>query len=448
MSTARARIVLTLLCTLALLPAANADDWPQWRGPKRDGVWRESGIVEKLPEKLTYRWRKPIGGGYASPSVAGGRVYVADRALSDGVRNPDDPFQKQKLQGGERVLCFDSKTGAELWKHEYPAQYEIQYPCGPRAAPTVDGGKVYTLGAMGDLFCLDAEKGGVVWSRNLLKDFKAEINAWGYSASPLVDGKNLIVLAGGHPGACVVALEKETGKELWRSKDLKDPGYCAPEIFEVGGRRQLIVWTPTELSSLDPASGKIHWEEPFQLNSGLSIASPIFEPKESLLLVTAFFNGSLMMKLSGEKPEAKVLWRGKSQSEQEAQTDGLHSILSTPVFKDGTIYGVCSYGLLRGLEARTGKRLWETREATGQGRWWNAFLIQHEGKFVISNEQGELIFADLTPSGCKILSRTKLIEPVQPIQRRKVVWSHPAFAEKCVFARSDAEIVCADLSAK
>jgi len=432
-----------VLCLLGSTVPVFADDWPQWRGPKRDGVWRETGIVEKLPGKLPIRWRREIGGGYAGPAVAGGRVYVTDRQLSSGVRNPDDPFHREKLKGSERVICLDAGTGADVWIHEYPCQYEIQYPAGPRATPTVDGGKVYSLGAMGHLACLDAVKGTVLWSKDLLKELKGEINAWGYSSAPLVDGQRLFVVAGGSEGAGLVALDKDTGKEIWRAIDVEDFGYAPPVMLDTGSLRQLIYWSPKAVHALEPTTGKVLWEEPFQLQSGLSVATPIFDPEKRRLFVTAFYNGPLMLQLSNGEPGAAVVWRGKSQSER--QTDGLHAILCTPALKDGHIYGVCSYGQLRCLEAETGKRVWETREATGDGRWWNAFLIRHEDRFFIANEQGDLIIADLSPHGYKELSRAKLIDAVQPIQRRKVVWSHPAFAGRAVFARNDQEILCVDL---
>ena len=437
---------LVLLARSAFAPRAQADDWPQWRGPQRDGVWRETGIVEKLPAQLPIVWRREIGGGYAGPAVAQGRVFVPDRLLGQGVKNPDDPFQREQIQGGERLFCLDAKTGRELWKHEYPCQYEVMYPSGPRVTPTVDGGKVYHLGAMGDFFCLTADGGKVLWSKQLLKNYGGKINAWGFSSAPLIDGKKVILVAGGRPGAGVIALDKDTGADVWKALDLEDFGYAPPVLIEAGGRRQLIAWTPKAVSSLDPETGAVLWEQPFALESALSIATPIYDAKKRWLFVTAFYNGPLLLELAADAPAARVVWKGKSQSERE--TDGLHAILCTPVFHDGHIYGVCSYGQLRCLEQATGKRVWETLEATGSGRWWNAFIIQHGERFLVANEQGDLIFAQLEPSGYRELSRTHLIDGVQPIQRRKVVWSHPAFAGRCVFARNDQEILCADLAAK
>ena len=169
----------------AMVPqTANGEDWPQWRGPQRDGVWRETGIVSELPEKLNFKWRIEIGQGYAGPAVAGNRLYVTDLVTA-----PDD-----RTSGGnrERVLCMDAGTGATLWKHEYVCDYEISYPQGPRATPTVHEGKVYTVGAMGDLLCLDAATGEVRWSRNYIRDFGAQAPVWGFSAAPLVDGGKLI----------------------------------------------------------------------------------------------------------------------------------------------------------------------------------------------------------------------------------------------------------------
>ena len=149
---------LLLFLFLAGTGLLSADDWPQWRGPERDGVWRETGIVEKLPRKLTYLWRTPVGMGYAGPAVAAGRVYLMDRVLGAGEANPDNPFNKKRVSGRERVLCFDAAGGKLLWKHSYASNYTISYPYGPRTTPTVSGGKVYCLGAMGDLLCLDASR--------------------------------------------------------------------------------------------------------------------------------------------------------------------------------------------------------------------------------------------------------------------------------------------------
>ncbi|MCA9047601.1 MAG: PQQ-binding-like beta-propeller repeat protein, partial [Planctomycetaceae bacterium] len=276
------------------------------------------------------------------------------------------------------------------------------------------------------------------------------------AASPLVDGNRLITLVGGPSGALVVAFDKATGKELWRS--LEDPviGYAPPVIYEFGGRRQLIIWHPSAVSSLDPESGKLLWEVPWEIRSGLSIPMP--RKVGDRLFLTAFYNGPMMLQVGADS--ARVLWKGTSNSEIE--TDGLHSIMPTPWVTTQHIYGVCSYGQLRGLEADTGKRLWETRHATGEGRWWNAFLIPYQPggspdnssttvdnadlRYFLHNEQGDLIIARLTAAGYQELSRAKLVEPTRPVQRRMTIWSHPAFAMQSVFARNDKELVRVSLA--
>jgi outer membrane protein assembly factor BamB len=431
------KLVVPALITLTTLPGlALGDDWPQWRGPHRDGVYREKGIVEQLPSRPNILWETPIGLGYAGPAVVGQRVYVMDRQLDDGASIPENPFAKPSIAGNERVLCLDADTGSILWQHKYPCAYTISYAYGPRVTPTIVGDRLYTVGAMGDCWCLHAETGAVVWSKNYPKDFGTEINTWGMAAHPLVEDDLVILLVAGNAG--VVALDRHTGKEIWRALTVTDPGYAPPMIIEQAGQRQLIIWTPVAVTSLDPKSGKILWSEDFPLQNGLSISQPIFDAKRSLLFLTSFYQGPLMLKLSSSAPTASVLWKGKSKS--EIKTDGLHAIMCTPLFDNGYIFGVCSYGQLRCLEAETGKRVWETFDATGEGRWWNAFLVAHEDKTIIANEQGDLIFAKLRPEGYKELSRMPLIEPTGKAQRRKIVWSHPAFAQKAVFARNDEKI--------
>lgn len=419
-----------ILVTHVLGAVALADDWPQWGGPRRDGVWREDGIVERFDAKgLDVRWRTPISGGYAGLAVADGRVYVTDR---------------RKRKNTERVLCLDERTGKVLWTHEYACKYRgVQYDCGPRCTPTVAGGKVYTVGTMGHLICLDARTGTVVWRKDYRKDFGTNIPLWGIAAAPLVDGQRVIVLAGGANGGTVLALDKDTGKEIWRALSEKSIGYCPPVIFDAGGARQMIVWVPRAVISLDPKTGRVHWRLPFRSNTDLTIAMPVMLGQR--LLVSTFYNGSLMMRLAADRPAAVETWRSKSKS--EIKTDGLHCLMSTPVMKGEYIYGVCSYGALRCLSAKTGKRIWETYQATGQGRWWNAFIVPNGDRVFIHNEQGDLIIARLTPEGYKEISRAKLIDPTNRVQRRNMVWSHPAFANKCVYARNDREILCANLAA-
>jgi outer membrane protein assembly factor BamB len=437
-----------LLLLFSFAAPAPAEDWPQWRGPERDGVWREEGVVDELPAKLTFRWKTDIGGGFAGPAVAAGRVYVTDRVVAAGENVPESRWDvTDPVHGDERVLCLDAGTGEILWTHQYPCRYEISYPTGPRATPTVNDGKVYAVGAMGDLVCLDARDGSLVWSRDYVEDFGARINPWGMASAPLVDGRKLIVLAGGKPGACVLALDKDTGRELWRSLEADDPGYSSPILIRAGGVRQLIVWTSLGLYALDPETGRVYWQQPFETKMAHSVATPIFDAERRLLFVSSFFDGPLMMRLADDASTAELLWQGQSHSELPQNTDGLHSLMSTPALVDGHLYGVCSYGHLRCLDATSGERIWETLAATGEGRWWTAFLVRHADRFFLFNEQGELILAELSPEGYREIGRAPLIEPTAKAGRRTIVWSHPAFADRAVYVRNDRQIVSADLGA-
>ena len=442
----RCLIPLLILATPAL-----ADDWPQWLGPKRDGYWRETGILDKFPDGgPKVLWRKPCGMGYAGPAVANGRVFIADRALDPKSANPDNPFAKSNVGGTDRVLCLDEKTGDQLWKFEHPVEYRVSYAAGPRCTPTVDGDVLYWLDTMGDLFALDAKTGKRLWHKNFMNDFGAGLPVWGFSAHPLVDGNNLICLVGGDEGRGVMALDKKTGKEVWRALSIKgDPGYNSPTIFDVKGKRVLVIWHTHAVVGLDPATGKKLWEHPWEIASALTAVNARLV-NDSLLFLSGFYNGSLLLDIGGTEPE--VVWKSKSKGGQAAvmpnNTVDLHSIMTTPFIQGDTIYGVCSYGELRGLELMTGKRLWETHAATSgkSARWGHAFIIPHEDRVFLFNEQGELIIAKLSPTGYEEMSRAKLLEPTNKYAMgRTVVWSHPAFANKNVYVRNDKEIVAVSL---
>jgi outer membrane protein assembly factor BamB len=440
--------------------SARADDWPQWFGPQRDGVWREEGILDRFPPGgPKVRWRVPVGAGYAGVAVAGDRVYLTEFVVKDGAKLPQNGFARGRIVGSERVRCLDDAIGKERWVHEYPCTYSISYPAGPRATPLVAGGKVYTLGAMGDLRCLDADSGQLIWSRNLPKDYDAPVPTWGFAAHPLLDGDCLITLAGGD-GSVVVAFHKDTGKELWRNLSSFSIGYCPPVIYTVGATRQLIIWHPEEVCGLEPETGKLYWSVPFRLHqSALSIPMPRYDGGERLF-ITSFYNSALMLRLDRDKPAASVLWRGKGKGEKPTQTAAIHSIMPTPVFKDGYVYGVDSYGELRCLKADDGERVWTTLAATRalkggrpdlskqteNDRWGNAFLTPQGDRTFLFNEHGDLIIAKLSPAGYQEIDRARLLEADNLMPGRPVVWSHPAYAHRSAYVRNNHELVCVSLA--
>lgn len=429
------RMAQCLLAILCVLITATAEDWPEWRGKGRIGVWNESGIMDKFPEKgLTVLWRTPINAGFAGPAVVAGRVFVTDFKASAGPK------------GTERVLCLDEKSGKILWTHAWDVNYgKISYPIGPRATPTVDGDRVYVLGATGILFCLKVSNGDVVWQKDYVKDYGMQMPTWGITSAPIVDGNRLIAIVGGQPDAKIMAFDKMTGKEIWRalSSD-SEQGYCQPVIFEVGRTRQLIFWDPAAVISLDPATGKTLWQQAFQIKMGMTLATPVLSGPD--LLVSAFYNGSMLLEIM--KDGAKMLWRGKSDS--EINTDGLHAVINTPVIDGDYIYGICSYGQFRCLNLKTGERVWESMDATKEkARWASGLIVRQGNRYFINNDRGELIIAKLSPQGYQEISRTQLIKPTtNPGNRRElgaVNWSHPAYANRNIFARNDEEIISVSL---
>ncbi len=441
-----------VVCIAALFAVAllRADDWPQWLGPKRDAVWRETGVVEKFrPEGLKVRWRQNIGGGYSGPAMANGRVYVMDRQLARGAANPQNAFSRGEIPGTERVLCFNEADGKPLWQHEYDCTYTVSYGSGPRVTPTVHEGKVYTVGAEGNLVCLDAEKGTVIWEKDFKKEFEIKTPMWGFAGHPLVDGDKVICLAGGN-GSVAVAYNKDTGREIWRALSAKEPGYAPPMIYEFAGKRQVIIWHPEAVSGLDPETGKAFWSHAIEpsVRSGMSIPTP--RKVGDHLFLTSFYNGSLLLKL-GSTAEPSVVWASKKISEKD--TDGLHSVMATPLIQDGYIYSPCSYGQFRCLKFETGERLWESFAPTSgkSERWGHAFVVKHldrGNRSFIFNEKGDLILANLTPDKYEEISRAHLLDADNRDPGRMVVWSHPAFANRSIYVRNDSEIMCASLAAE
>ena len=420
-----------------------AEDWPEFRGAGRRGVWLESGILETFPaEGLKALWRTPVKRGYAGPAVADGRVFVTDYEPTDGMR------------GTERALALDEATGEVLWVQEWDADYAgIQWEIGPGATPTVDGDRVYVLGRDGVLSAFKTDTGEVLWRKSYSEDYGVDRMRWGFdwgfASAPLVDDERLICFVGGPPDARVVALDKMTGEEIWRSLPAEaDLGVAQPIIIEAGGARQLIVWDPEEVASLDPVTGDVYWRQEYTVGGAMTVAVPV--QVGSQLFFSTFYDGPMMLTLNQDRPDATIAWKGSSNS--EIRTEGLHAVLATPIIDGGYIYGICSYGQLRCLDASTGERIWETQEATVERRRWvSGFMVKNGNRIFMNNDRGELIIARLHPTGYEEISRTALIAPTSPPGNRRelrnVSWVHPAYANRHIYMRNDEEIVAFSLAA-
>ena len=422
--------IITLLTTLLFINTfVQSQEWPDWRGPNRDGVWNEDGVVGKFQSaQLPHKWSVAVGSGYSGPTVANGKVYVTD-LLNESSQT-------------EGVMCFDAQTGQKIWEHRYECEYSgVGYPAGPRASVVIDENKAYSLGTMGHLFCFNAETGNVIWKKDLNTEYQINMPIWGISSTPLIVDEKLVVHVSGSNNACVVAFNKNSGEEIWRNLDDR-AGYSAPIVIEKNGAKVLVNWTEHSLSGLNPETGEIYWRFPWKTGSGMSIATPVLY--NDYIFVSAFYSGSLLVKLGDNYKTAKKVWQREGESERK--TDALHCVMNTPIIIDNYIYGVDSYGELRCLELLTGDRIWENQTAVKRNRWANIHFIHNKDKIWMFNEHGELLITKLSPDGFTEISRTKLIEPTKKQHPRGVTWTHPAFAKKHVYIRNDNKLVCADLS--
>jgi outer membrane protein assembly factor BamB len=292
--------------------------------------------------------------------------------------------------------------------------------------PTIHEGRVYALGAVGHLHCLDAATGKLLWSKNLVSDLKASLPGWGFAASPVVLEGLVIIHAGGEPDACLVALDRQTGNIAWRN--LPDPGgYATPIIVQKQGKL-LVAWTPTHIRCLDPRTGKLLWSIPFEVTYGTAIAMPIFQ--EGLVLVSGYYEGSKAIRLGSDPTSASIAWEDRRN---------LRGLMSQPLYREGHGYLLDKRDGLVCFEMKTGKKVWDDgNRMTPKGRNPQATLVWtgDEDRALILNSDGDLILARLNPQGYQEVSRTNIIG---------ATWAHPAYAGDCVYARSDSELVCVSL---
>lgn len=424
---------ITLILLLPVLLSGcrkpgTAGEWNQWRGADRSGSWTNGPRIDTLAQEMIHlQWQVPVGPGYSGPTVSGNRVYVMDY-----------------VNGSERVHCFSAGEGKEQWTYSYPVTYNVGYPTGPRASVQVFDGKAYSWGTMGHLHCFDAVTGKLIWQVNAQEQYQSRIPIWGLASNPILVDDRLIVQLGGIQGACLVAFNKDNGAEIWRALE-DEASYSAPILISQAGRKVVVCWTGESITGLDPEQGAIYWSVPFQPgNMVMNIADPVYDPP--YLFLSGFFDGSYLLKLDQELPAAQLIYHRQGASEQH--TDALHCCVSTPLIRDGYVYGIDSYGEARCLDLVTGERIWEDLTLVPLGRWANVHLVWQGEKVWGFNELGELLLGRLTPRGYVDLGRAKLITPVRisPNPRNGVCWAHPAFVGNRVFVRSDEKLVCIQIN--
>lgn len=405
---------LLVVCGMAL-GVARGEDWPQWRGPRGDGSWQAPPLPEKWPaDGPRVIWRKPLAAGYSGIAVVGEFVFTQDR--------PVEPADR------ERIWCGDARTGETRWRFDYAAPYgKLDYPKGPRGTPTVFDGRVYTLGAVGHVHCLDLATGKSLWQKDLVGAEQAQLSTWGFSGSPVIFG-DLVILHAGLPKGCYVAYDRRTGVERWRSGD--DPlGYGTPILTRHADRDLLIGWTPEHLVALDAASGELQWKVPYKVTYGVSIATPIV--RDGIALVCGYWEGSKAIKLGARSTDAELLWE---------ENRYLRGLMSQPIYRAGHVYLLDKQHGLVCFELATGKMIWtDKNQLTPRDRNPQANLVWlgDSDRVVAMNASGELILAKLSPAGYEEQSRASLVGET---------WAHPAFAGRFVFARDDQQIVCAELT--
>lgn len=435
----RFAILFVVLCVNA--SAVVAEDWPNWMGPSNDNRWQAANIIDKFPEGGPKEvWRTPVAGGYAGPAVVGDRLYLTDFKTDQDAKISN--FDRRPIDGVERVLCLDASTGDEIWSHSYAVKYAISYPGGPRCTPVVDGERVYTLGAEGNLFCFDRESSDILWSRELKREYSTNSPLWGYSSHPLIDGNKLICVVGGD-GSHTVAFDKMSGKELWRYGTASEQGYSPPTIIEHSGVRQLILVSPDFVASVDPESGSEYWTQPYGASNGSIIMTPIHY--QDHLFVGGYSNRNLMLQLTGagtdDGPQAKTVFRDKPKL-------GLSPVNVQPFLDGDLMIGMDQGGELMAVELPSGKRLWTSGQPLAERpvQTGTAFIVKQGERFFLFAETGELVIAQINREGYQEIDRAKIIEPTNNAFGRPVAWYPPAYASGRIFVRNDEECICVELT--
>jgi len=383
--------------------------WTDYRGPARDGHYDESNILTQWPaEGLPVLWKQPIGGGYASFVVAEGLAFTIEQRRHQEV-----------------VAAYDVETGRELWTQGWDAAFiESMGGDGPRATPTWDAGRLYALGAAGDLRCLESKTGKLIWSKNILTDNGAQNLPWGMSGAPLIVDDKVIVLPGGTSGKSVAAYNKLTGAPVWKSLNDRQ-AYTSPMLVTLAGKQQIIMVSASRVVGLEVGDGSLLWEYPWNTDMGINAAQPIVIDKTHFFISSGYGKGAGLVEVNGNGSSftARKVWENNLMKNK----------FNSSVLYNGYVYGL-DEGILTCLNVETGERKWKG------GRYGYGQVILASGHLVVITDQGELVLVKATPDQYTEVAKFSAIEGK--------TWNYPAIAGGRLLVRNQTQMACFNLSSK
>jgi outer membrane protein assembly factor BamB len=414
---------LVAVCVALLALAAGAADWPQWQGPGRDAVSKETGLLKEWPKDgPTLAWKvKGLGGGYSAPSVAAGRIFGMSYRGED-----------------EFVWALDEKDGAEKWATRLGAAFRpkgSQGSEGPACTPAVDGDLVYVLGIGGDLVCVKAADGKEVWRKSLTGDFHGAVPQWGYRESPLVDGDQVIVTPGGKE-ATLVALNKKTGEVVWKASapDGDGAGYASAIAVDFGGQRQYVQLTQKGLVGVAASDGKFLWRYNKCANGVANCSTPILTDGQ-VFAASAYNTGGGLVKLTKDDQGVKA--------EEVYFTKKMQNHHGCMILLDGSLYGANGGnegGFLDCLDFKTGEVKWDEKDKPDRKGVKKGSVAFADGRIYYREEDGAMILFE--PSPKEYIERSRF---QQPERSRAKAWSHPVIANGKLYLRDQDVLLCYDV---
>jgi len=383
--------------------------WTNFRGPKRDGRYDQAPVSTSWPSSgPPMLWKQPVGIGFSSFVIADAKAFTIEQRRQQEV-----------------VAAYDLATGRELWKQAWNAEYNDSNGDGPRSTPTWDQGRIYALGATGELRCLDANTGAVIWGKNILSENQASNLQWAQSASPLIVDDKVIVLPGGGGGKSVVAYNKSTGAPVWKALDDRQ-AYVSPMLVELGGRRQIMVVSSMRAVGLAPENGSLLWSYPWDTDMGINVSQPIVVDRNRFFISSGYGKGAALVELkaNGNTFTPTTIWENTNMKNK----------FNSSVLHNGYIYGLDEQ-ILVCLDVNTGERKWK------EGRFGFGQVILASGHLIVTQgDTGEVALIKATPDRYTEVARFAALEGR--------TWNYPAIGDGRLLVRNSSEMAAYDISGR